>query len=66
MTSMLIPLALNELLGGNQLSLEPGRDDLISSSVISAFNSASVQCRRLTLELTGRRESTQLTSQQAT
>ena len=56
MTSKLRPLALNELLCGAQLSLELSRDELISSSVISIFNSISFQLRRITPELTGRDE----------
>jgi len=40
MKTKLNPLALNEWLGGNQLSLELGGEGLIASSLISSFNFA--------------------------
>jgi hypothetical protein len=54
MKAALIPLALNELLGVAQLSLQLGRSKLSSSPVFSSFNPHSLWFRHLTLELTRR------------
>jgi hypothetical protein len=52
MQAALFPLALNELLGGAQLSPELDGDELISSSVSSSSNFICFQFRRLTLGIT--------------